>query len=110
MKDLPGKVANDIGASVSFAKKGDGSYKAENTVTASQITLRRFGAWLAAEGYIPDDPFSMLTDNSPLEITLADDAMDDDCSCPEGCTHEVNEGDSSGIPCEADCPIHSAAS
>ena len=61
VKNLPGALADAICKSVSNAKKKDGTYKAENTVSASQTTLRRFGAWLVAEGYLDSDPFSSLS-------------------------------------------------
>jgi len=64
VKDLNGKMAADICASISDAKKRDGAYKAENTLAASQTTLRKFGAWLVSEGYLTSDPFAALSELS----------------------------------------------
>jgi hypothetical protein len=48
-------------------------------------------------------------DNS-LDVTLVDDALGDDCTCPEGCPHGSGDGDSGDIPCDPDCPIHGEGS
>jgi integrase len=64
VKALAGALAETICSSVSKSKKKDGTYKAENTVAASQTTLRNFGAWLVSAGYLGSDPFSVLSGTS----------------------------------------------
>jgi len=64
LKDLPGSRAEQLCKALSQAKKKDGHYKGENTISASQGTLGKFGDWLVKERYLPENPFTSLTDNA----------------------------------------------
>ena len=52
----------------------------------------------------------MSNDESALDITLADDALDDDCTRPEGCTHESAGQTFGNVQCHPDCPFHGVVS
>ena len=52
----------------------------------------------------------MSNDESALDITLTDDAFDDDCTCPEGCTHESDGQASRNVQCDPECPLHGVTS
>jgi len=64
VKDLHGKLADDICTSVGRATKADGSLKGDVTVSGGQTVLRNFGAWLVSEGYLSEYPFAALNVDS----------------------------------------------
>ncbi|MHB8379769.1 MAG: hypothetical protein ACYDB2_07620 [Acidimicrobiales bacterium] len=64
VRDLLTGTAQTICDGMTDAKKSDGTYKVENTVSTSRTTLRKFGAWLVAEGYLTIDPFAALDGES----------------------------------------------
>jgi uncharacterized Zn finger protein len=45
--------------------------------------------------------------DNALDLTLADDTFDDDCTCPQDCEHELAVIDGEWkLPCDRACPVH----
>ena len=63
IRDLPGAIARDLVDAIPEAKKADGSLKATNTVGKAPGSLREFGKWLVAEGYLAEDPFAFVDED-----------------------------------------------
>ncbi|MGH9020287.1 MAG: hypothetical protein ACRDV0_04635 [Acidimicrobiales bacterium] len=48
-----------------------------------------------------------MSGSDDAEATMADDALDDDCTCAPGCVHGAEVG--VGLACDPDCPVHAGA-
>lgn len=50
-----------------------------------------------------------MTDDD-LSITLADDALDDDCTCSVQCAHDAADDYPDGVTHDSECPLHGSFS